>query len=514
MAALDPSLLGTFQRHIEDMRNLSLCKICIKPIYEPFILACGHTYCYSCLANWFGVRGRKRIKNCPDCRAEVKLQPSPNYLLRDLVHMFIGRAELLPEDETVQEHEKAKEEEALLLAADRTGPGLFKGAFLTHGHTIFSWDRGILDPEDGVIRCPECHWELEHGQCLQCGFHEYEEPDDDDLHSLDGSEPYSIDTDFDHDGDELDHDFDGTIMHHPAYDPYETYESGTDASGSGHDDFYHDEDGTGRFVVDDDLDEVDDSDVYSDTNSDANSEATLTGYPRVQIHPSVRRVRRVVSEDETDDEAARPGTEGHHAGLNARSEIASRPQVDISDGDTNYDESTDGSGPERPWPTLTADRSRGRRLVLSDDTDEPEGQTEEERESEGLTTDESEDDEEDAGQDEPEELTETEMDEHLGSDDSDIRPPQPSTRRMQHLQSQRARRTNHSSQLHAQGHQGQTNHYPSHQPIRNMTRPHRAGERGDFPPQSSSRRRHGHHRPRFDLLTAYGGQAMAGWDDT
>src|SRR6201999_2354595 len=108
------NLLSIFQKYMEDMRNLSLCKICIKPFYEPFILPCGHTYCYSCLASWFGGgHGRKNRKSCPDCRAKVRAQPSPNYLLRDLVHMFIGRAELLPEDETVQEHQKAKEEEAV-----------------------------------------------------------------------------------------------------------------------------------------------------------------------------------------------------------------------------------------------------------------------------------------------------------------------------------------------------------------------------------------------------------------
>ncbi|RJE16704.1 hypothetical protein PHISCL_10959, partial [Aspergillus sclerotialis] len=77
-------------------------------------------------------------------------QPSPNYLLRDLVHMLIGRADLLPEDETIQEHQVAKEEEAAQLAADRNGPGLFKGIFLTPIRAQLRWGRGILDLEDNV----------------------------------------------------------------------------------------------------------------------------------------------------------------------------------------------------------------------------------------------------------------------------------------------------------------------------------------------------------------------------
>lgn len=75
-------LLLTFQRHIEDMRNLVLCKVCIKPLYEPYNLGCGHTYCYSCLANWFGGANKRKRKTCPDCRAQVTAQPAPNYLVR------------------------------------------------------------------------------------------------------------------------------------------------------------------------------------------------------------------------------------------------------------------------------------------------------------------------------------------------------------------------------------------------------------------------------------------------
>ena len=136
--------------------------------------------------------------------------------------MFIGRAELLPEDETVQEHTKAREEEAGLLAADRAGLGLFKGAFLgtePHGPQARNWQHGILDPEDNVMRCPDCHWELEDGGCNRCGFHEFEEShsdsgsDDGLTEGLDDDSDGSIDlddSDMD-DEDDHDHEFDITI---------------------------------------------------------------------------------------------------------------------------------------------------------------------------------------------------------------------------------------------------------------------------------------------------------------
>lgn len=224
-------LLETFQKHIEDMRNLVLCKICIKPLYEPYILGCGHTYCYTCLASWFGgAANRRKRKNCPDCRAAVTVQPSPNYLvslivsfiflkltqtsqLRDLVHMFITRLELLPEDETTKEHDEAQREEARQIETDKRpeGEGLFKGAFT---RTVDAGPRLLVAPirdhEDGVDRCPVCAWELEEGACIHCGYNDDEDDDfsDDDAETRSVATPsiITLDSDLDEDIDEDDHD--------------------------------------------------------------------------------------------------------------------------------------------------------------------------------------------------------------------------------------------------------------------------------------------------------------------
>ena len=90
--------------------------------------------------------------------------------------MFIGRTELLPEDETTNEHEIAKGEEAVQMTADRDGGGLFKGAFRNRGpphqmlHAGLGRRGAMWDPNDRVDRCPECHWELEGGHCNQCDW--------------------------------------------------------------------------------------------------------------------------------------------------------------------------------------------------------------------------------------------------------------------------------------------------------------------------------------------------------
>ncbi|OJD23550.1 hypothetical protein ACJ73_05092 [Blastomyces percursus] len=167
---MDPSrLLRTVQGHVEDIRSLIYCGICVKPLYEPFTLACGHTFCYSCLTQWFV--NHKRKKTCPDCRASVSAQPAPAYLIREIVQMFISRAELLEGDETTKEHLSNKLAETEKMESDKSNKdpvngGLFQGCF----KCPLPFNEPINDILDGVTRCPRCAWELEEGECHHCGF--------------------------------------------------------------------------------------------------------------------------------------------------------------------------------------------------------------------------------------------------------------------------------------------------------------------------------------------------------
>lgn len=170
MATTSGEAMQSMQAHMEDMRSLTLCKICLRPFYEPFILGCGHSFCYSCLRSWLGgPNDRRKNRNCPDCRTDIKSEPAPNYLLREISHLFLTRQELLPEDETVAEHKKDQDEETELLGKDRRGEGLFQGVFkLPRFHTLMPGP--IHDFEDRVDRCPVCAWEIEDGRCNRCGL--------------------------------------------------------------------------------------------------------------------------------------------------------------------------------------------------------------------------------------------------------------------------------------------------------------------------------------------------------
>lgn len=193
-------LIQTLETSLDDIRTLITCRVCVRPLFEPYTIECGHTFCYGCLVRWFE-RDRAK-KSCPDCRADVLRPPAPAYLVRDMTQIFANRAELMPSGETTQEHKKWQEEEAALIEKDRAATGLkggiFRGCFrLTRRRQMAV----IRDDEDGVDRCPRCTWELEDGHCESCG---YPAADSADMSDSDGHGHW--------DADELYDDMEGATM--------------------------------------------------------------------------------------------------------------------------------------------------------------------------------------------------------------------------------------------------------------------------------------------------------------
>jgi hypothetical protein len=213
--------LSRLEPDLDTMRQLITCKICQRFLSEPYGLACGHTYCYVCLDAWL-VAQKKRT--CPDCRATIKEQPVPSYLIREMTRVFAYRQELLPEGETVEEHDEYIKEAVAQVSGDKETGGLFSGLF--EGGRMH-W-MPLHDPGDDVDRCPNCHWELEEGRCGSCGLN----IGDEDGFGLDTGES---DENSDDDDDELDVD----VVPHD-YD-------GMDDPGSFDEDDYLDEDGNHRF---------------------------------------------------------------------------------------------------------------------------------------------------------------------------------------------------------------------------------------------------------------------------
>ncbi|TQS37779.1 hypothetical protein Golomagni_01734 [Golovinomyces magnicellulatus] len=212
---------ATLQSDFKDIRALATCSICDQLLYEPWTIACGHTYCYSCLCSWFSQNKRK--KSCPECRSKVKTMPAPSFLIKQVVELIIKRSELMPADETTEQHQKRKAEEMSLFDCDKTSAkGLFKGMFSVKQNKLWR------DNSDGVLRCSGCGFEHEGGPlCTNCGEQvNEEEDDDDDEYMEDRRDNMDIDSMvFDLDGDEDEDEYVGgrrnnVELNSMGFDPY------------------------------------------------------------------------------------------------------------------------------------------------------------------------------------------------------------------------------------------------------------------------------------------------------
>ncbi|EPX71784.1 ubiquitin-protein ligase E3 [Schizosaccharomyces octosporus yFS286] len=147
-----PSFLTRLKKTID-------CPICTETLQRPFTTPCGHTYCYECLKNWL-----KTSKSCPTCRQKIHTQPSPAYLVYDLMGIIASVDPSLSLLKTRDDPSKRQEEV------------LFDGIFKD---TESMYPTGIVqDAEDGVLRCARCQWELENPyHCDHCGFQISDEAD-------------------------------------------------------------------------------------------------------------------------------------------------------------------------------------------------------------------------------------------------------------------------------------------------------------------------------------------------
>ncbi|CAI5758359.1 unnamed protein product [Candida verbasci] len=145
------------------------CSICSDIMIIPVSIECGHSFCYSCLLEWF-----KNKLTCPTCRFKIKNKPIINLKLKDICKNVIEfMIEHNPNDSKYLIDLK-KESEAkynLDVKFKRLFGSVFQNSTLT-----------LIDNSDGVPRCGNCHWEAHGSVCLHCGtrFRFAIDSDDDD----------------------------------------------------------------------------------------------------------------------------------------------------------------------------------------------------------------------------------------------------------------------------------------------------------------------------------------------
>lgn len=249
--------------------------------------------------------------------------PAPSYVIKEMTTVFIGRTELLPDGETIEQHAQWQKEESEIVQKDkadedaRTG-GLFRGSFKPAAMRAGP----IIDREDNVERCPECGWELEDGYCNACGTHFDDDIGSDDDISDDVSDELDDEAEIDEDDfDAHDADFgraqvyDAGIygggspnhLHFQAYAPnlynlprrYDHVLGDSDEEEDSDDE--DDEDHSLHGFIDDEADVSDASDAQTRTSD-------IDGHSSIQSTP--RRRRRLVVVDSDDEESANPVSAG------------------------------------------------------------------------------------------------------------------------------------------------------------------------------------------------------------
>ncbi|XP_046873009.1 E3 ubiquitin-protein ligase TRIM16-like [Hypomesus transpacificus] len=80
------------------------CSICLDLLKDPVTLACGHSYCSSCIEGCWDQDEQKGVYNCPQCRQSFTLRPAlkRNYMLAEVVEKLkeTGGAQAAPSELT------------------------------------------------------------------------------------------------------------------------------------------------------------------------------------------------------------------------------------------------------------------------------------------------------------------------------------------------------------------------------------------------------------------------------
>ncbi|KTW30131.1 hypothetical protein T552_00609 [Pneumocystis carinii B80] len=143
---------------ISKLKRSLMCEICVELFGSPFMLSCGHVFCYGCILDWLFHK-----RTCPTCRHPLSQRPSFAYLVQEMVDVFVHRIEALDPEGEGKHVRKHQEDHRKRMEENRDN--LFFDLFLETKFTNVLCDR-----EDGVMRCMRCYWEIEGSVCVHCGF--------------------------------------------------------------------------------------------------------------------------------------------------------------------------------------------------------------------------------------------------------------------------------------------------------------------------------------------------------
>ncbi|KTW32142.1 ubiquitin-protein ligase PSH1 [Pneumocystis jirovecii RU7] len=149
----------TMEPDMAMLKRSLTCEICAELFASPFMLFCGHVFCYGCILDWL-----LHKRTCPTCRQSICQRPALAYFVQEMVEVFVRRMEAQdPDGEGYAARIHQQEQRQRM---ENNKESLFYDLF-----SETSGFAGVLrDREDGVMRCIQCYWEIEGPACTHCGF--------------------------------------------------------------------------------------------------------------------------------------------------------------------------------------------------------------------------------------------------------------------------------------------------------------------------------------------------------
>lgn len=94
---------------LEELEESVTCEICTLKMWAPYALPCGHTFCMSCLQDWFGTMQAQHFNNYPQA---AHLMADLDILYRGLRHPLANvdrrRAALVQIEQIEAQHPRPK----------------------------------------------------------------------------------------------------------------------------------------------------------------------------------------------------------------------------------------------------------------------------------------------------------------------------------------------------------------------------------------------------------------------
>lgn len=95
-------LTQRYWQMLEELEESVTCEICTLKMWAPYALPCGHTFCQTCLQDWFGTTQAQHLNNYPQAPGRVAMLDTLYRAIRHPLTPAVRRREALLQIEQIE----------------------------------------------------------------------------------------------------------------------------------------------------------------------------------------------------------------------------------------------------------------------------------------------------------------------------------------------------------------------------------------------------------------------------